>query len=127
MKKYFFVFSVSFLSIFFLMHIKERPQTKTIFNKLKPHERLQLIVNQEKREKKERIRMGYPDKHTELQKLMKTGYGQDGPTYEGGYQLKEFKKLQTRNQSARQETEYFFVERGPETFPEGLGPFRGCK
>ena len=57
--------------------------------------------------------MGYPDKHTELQKLMKTGYGQDGPTYEGGYQLKEFKKLQVRNQSARQETEYFFVERGP--------------
>ena len=113
MKKYFFIFSVSLLSIFFLMHIKERPQTKTILNKIKPHERLQSIVNQEKREKKERIRMGYPDKHTELQKLMKTGYGQDGPTYEGGYQLKEFKKLQVRNQSARQETEYFFVERGP--------------
>ena len=52
MKKYFFIFSVSLLSIFFLMHIKERPQTKTILNKIKPHERLQSIVNQEKREKK---------------------------------------------------------------------------
>ena len=113
MKKYFLVFSASLLSIFLLFQIKKTPQTDTISNLLKPHEQSKLIAEQEKKEKKERIRLGYPNKHTELQKIMKTGYGQDGPTYEGGYQLKEFLKLQARNQNARQESEYFFVERGP--------------
>ena len=113
MKKYFLVFSASLLSILLLFQIKKTPQTDTISNLLNPHEQSKLIAEQEKKEKKERIRLGYPNKHTELQKIMKTGYGQDGPTYEGGYQLKEFLKLQARNQNARQESEYFFVERGP--------------
>ena len=113
MKKYFFVVSASLLCVLLLFHLKKSVQTEITPNLLKPEQRLQLVINREKKEKKERIRMGYPNKHTELQKLIKTGYGQDGPTYEGGYQLKEFKKLQARNHSARQETEYFFVERGP--------------
>ena len=89
MKKYFFVFSSSLL-IILLFHFRESSQIKISKNLLKPQERSHLIINKEKKERKERIRMGYPDKHTEIQKLMKTGYGQDGPTYEGGYQLKEF-------------------------------------
>ncbi len=113
MKKYFSTFSISLLSVFFLFECKENGQSKVNQNLLKSQEQLQLRVDQEKREKKERRKLGFPDKHTELQKLMKTGHGQDGPTYEGGYQLKEFKKLQARNQNARQETEYFFIERGP--------------
>ena len=112
MKKYFFVFSSSLL-IILLFNSRESYQIKISKNLLKPQERSHLIINKEKKERKERIRMGYPDKHTEIQKLMKTGFGKGGPTYEGGYQLKEFKKLQARNQNARQETEYFFIERGP--------------
>ena len=113
MKKYFSTFSISLLSVFLLFECKENGHSKINQNLLKSQEQLQLRFSQEKKEKKERRKLGFPDKHTELQKLMKTGYGQDRPTYEGGYQLKEFKKLQVRNQNARQETEFYFVERGP--------------
>ena len=113
MKKYFFVLSASLICILLLFNLKKSSQTNVTSKLLNPEERLQLVINWEKKEKKERIRMGYPNKHTEIQKLMKTGYGQDGPTYEGGYQLKEFKKLQARNQNARQKTVYSFAERGP--------------
>ena len=113
MKKYFLIFCMSLLSIFLLNHFKESAEIKTTQHSFKSQDKIQTLIKREKKEKKERMRMGYPDKHTEIQKLMKTGYGQDGPTYEGGYQLKEFKKLQARNQNARQETEYFFIERGP--------------
>ena len=113
MKKYFFVLSASLICILLLFNLKKSSQTNVTSKLLNPEERLRLVINWEKKEKKERIRMGYPNKHTEIQKLMKTGYGQDGPTYEGGYQLKEFKKLQARNQNARQKTVYSFAERGP--------------
>ena len=100
------------MSIFFLFECKENGQSKVTQNYSNLRNNY-INKDQEKKEKKERRKLGFPDKHTELQKLMKTGHGQDGPTYEGGYQLKEFKKLQARNQNARQETEYFFIERGP--------------
>ena len=108
MKKYFSTFSISLLSVFFLFECKENGQSKVNQNLLKSQEQLQLRVDQEKREKKERRKLGFPDKHTELQKLMKTGHGQDGPTYEGGYQLKEFKKLQAEKSECTSRNRIFF-------------------
>ena len=119
MKKYFLNLSLILISalflfsVLFLKQFEKSTKTNTIKDHFKSYNNVQEFIKKEKNEKKERMRMGYPDKHAEIQRKIRTAYGQEAPTYEEGYQLKEFKKLQAKNQNARQEIEYTFIERGP--------------
>jgi photosystem II stability/assembly factor-like uncharacterized protein len=113
MKKYFLIFSVSLLSVFLLKHFEESAEIKTSNHSIKTQNRVLALVKKEKKEKKERMRMGYPDKHAEIQRAIRTAHGQKGPTYQGDYQLRAFQELKNRNQNARSEDAYEFIERGP--------------
>ena len=113
MKKYFLIFSMSLLSIFLLKCFEESTETKTSNYSVKTQNKVLALVKKEKKEKKERIRMGYPDKHAEIQRAIRTAHGQKGPTYQGDYQLRAYKELKNKNQNARSEDAYEFIERGP--------------
>ncbi len=45
--------------------------------------------------------MGYPNKHAEIQRTIRTAYGQESPTYEGDYKLRAFQELKIKNQNAQ--------------------------
>jgi len=113
MKKYFLIFSISLSCILLYKHFKESPEISSTQNSFNPHYEVQALIKKEKKEKKERMRMGYPNKHAEIQRTIRTAYGQESPTYEGDYKLRAFQELKIKNQNARSEDAHEFIERGP--------------
>ena len=67
MKKYFLIVSISLLSILLYHHFEESPEISAPQNSFNPHNEVQALIKKEKKEKKERMRMGYPNKHAEIQ------------------------------------------------------------
>ena len=113
MKKYILICIISLLSIFILSDFKESAETKVTRHSFKSQNKVQTLIKLEKKEKKERMRMGYPDKHAEIQRAIRTAHGQEGPTYEGDYKLRAFQELKSTSENARSEDAYEFIERGP--------------
>ena len=96
MKKYFLIVSTSLLSILLYHHFEKSPEISATQNSFKPHNEVQALIKKEKKEKKERMRMGYPNKHAEIQRTIRTAHGQEGPSYEGDYKLRAFQELKIK-------------------------------
>ncbi|NQW28744.1 MAG: T9SS type A sorting domain-containing protein [Flammeovirgaceae bacterium] len=58
----------------------------------------------------------HPEIFAEIEKMIRTGYGQEAPTYQAGYQWDAYNKMKNNAQRARATDVYTFVERGPANY-----------